>query len=813
MMKKLLTIISVFTGLIFLNTTSSIAQCITSFPYIENFDSGAGGWVASSTGIFGWTLGTPAKPIINSAASSPNSWITGNLTSDYVGNANAYVQSPCFDFSNLTNPGISLSIWWECEFSWDGAVLMASTDGTTYSPVGGLFDPVNWYNDNTINSSPCGQLLGWTGRVSNNTGSGMWLTAQHKLSNLAGQPNVRFRICFTSDIFSATGQGDGFAFDDVIISELPSVDLGPDTVICIGNSLVLDACVPSATDYQWTSSVADTFCTKTVTTAGFYIVIVEDTLGFETRDTIQVSVSPTNVQLPSAQLICPGDTLTLNASNPWASHLWLPTNETTMSIDVFQTGVYTAVVSDTFGCVSIDSVAVTVDFLPNINLGNDTTICIGESLTLDAGQGASPGSTFSWNFGGASTPAIVVTAPGTYIVTLTTLAGCQTGDSLDLSVALAPVVNLGPDRIECDSFQLNANNPGSTYLWSNSAVTQNINTNVPGQYWVEVTNPFGCSDRDTVVITPGVIPTVNLGPDLVICNNQTVTLDAGNAGSQFLWSTSATTQTITVGSPGQYQVIVTNADQCTDTDTVEVILSPLTVNLGPDFTICDGDSTLLNAGNTGDTYMWSTGATTPTIYITAQGAYQVTVMDTAGCVAQDAIFITAQANFNAALDINPDTSVLYQMMQFTDLSSGNPTSWLWDFGDGTSSTLQNPTHAYQSIDTFTICLTVSDGVCTNTVCEDLFVDIFAGLEEELGLNLEVYPNPNHGTFTLDFTLDSHADIQVSVFDLAGRVVFERGLGTVATYQESITLSGVTNGLYLLRMSVDGQDVYRKIIVR
>ena len=441
------------------------------------------------------------------------------------------------------------------------------------------------------------------------------------------------------------------------------------------------------------------------------------------------------------------------------------------------------------------------------------TICIGESLTLDAGQGASPGSTFSWNFGGANTPAIVVTAPGTYIVTLTTLAGCQTGDSLDLSVALAPVVNLGPDRIECDSFQLNANNPGSTFLWSNSAVTQNINTNIPGQYWVEVTNTFGCSDRDTVIITPGVIPSVNLGPDLVICNNQTVTLDAGNAGSQYLWSTSATTQTIMVGSPGQYQVIVTNADNCTATDTVEVVLSPLTVDLGPDFTICDGDSTLLNAGNTGDTYMWSTGATTQTIYITSQGAYQVTVMDTTGCAAQDAIFITAQANFNAAMDINPDTSVLYQVMQFTDMSSGSPTSWLWDFGDGTSSTQQNPTHAYQSIDTFTICLTVSDGVCTNTVCEDLFVDIFAGLEEELGLNLEVYPNPNNGTFTLDFTLDSHADIKVSVFDLTGKVVYEQKLGTVSNYRESIGLSGVTNGLYLLRMSVGGKDVYRKIVVR
>ncbi|MDX2246325.1 MAG: PKD domain-containing protein [Bacteroidia bacterium] len=814
MIRKTFPQVSLVFLLVVIGQTHLWAQCVTAYPYLQNFDSGAAGWTASVTGITGWTLGTPAKSVINSASSAPNSWITGGLNIPYTANNSSWVNSPCFDFSSLSNPAISMRVWWESEFSWDGAALLSSIDGgLSWQVVGGLLDPVNWYTDNSVNGGqtggPCGQLMGWTGRAATNTGSQMWVTAQHKLDGLAGQSNVRFRICFASDF---SNNYDGFAFDDIIIADLPAVNLGPDTVICITDTLILDACVPSALEYQWTSSVADTFCTKTVLNSGFYIVIVKDTLGFIVRDTIQISVSPTNVQLPPAQLICPGDTVTLNASNPWANHLWLPGNVQSQTLDVFQTGIYTVVVSDSFGCVSIDSVAITVDFVPDVDLGSDTTICIGESIVLDAGT-ANPGTTYLWNFGSASSQTIIVTAPGTYIVTVTTAAQCFTSDTMNLSIQLSPVVNLGPDRIECGEFSLNANNAGSSFLWSTAQTSQTITSTNPGQYWVQVTNVFGCANSDTVNITKGTIPTVDLGPDLVVCNNQTVTINAGNPGSQYLWSTSSTAQSITVGTPGEYSVQVTNADDCTASDTIKVVLSPLTVELGPNFTICNGDSTLLNAGNTGDTYMWSTGATTPTIYITSGGTYAVTVMDTAGCVAQDAIIISAQANFVANFDITPDTSVLYQVMQFSDLSGGNPTSWLWDFGDGLTSTQKNPTHAYQSIDTFTICLTVSDGICTNTVCQKLFVDIFAGLEEELGLDLNVYPNPNDGQFSVDISLENAGEVGLEVFDLSGRILYHKPLGYVYTHSENIQLNNVAAGLYLLKVSVENVEVYRKIMVR
>lgn len=190
---------------------------IDSFPYVEDFESGDGGWIADNTGNGTWALGTPASTTINSADSGTNAWST-NLTGSYNTNENSWVVSPIFDFTSLNYPSIQLSIWWNSENSWDGAVLQSSIDaGGSWQNVGALNDPNNWYNDGTINGSPGGQQEGWTGRTSSNNGSDGWVTARHTLNNLAGQANVIFRIAFGSD---GSVQDDGFAFDTISIFEV-----------------------------------------------------------------------------------------------------------------------------------------------------------------------------------------------------------------------------------------------------------------------------------------------------------------------------------------------------------------------------------------------------------------------------------------------------------------------------------------------------------------------------------------------------------------------------------------------------------------
>ena len=188
---------------------------ITTFPYLEDFESGDGGWVVDAANPGTWALGSPAAAVINSADTGVSAWVT-NLTGDYGANENGVVTSPVFDLTSLTSPSIEMSVWWNSEFSWDGMVLQSSIDGgTSWQNVGANGDPNNWFNDGTIAGDPGGQQEGWTGRGA--SGSAGWLIARHALNGLGGQANVILRVAFGSD---GSVQDEGVAFDTVSIFEV-----------------------------------------------------------------------------------------------------------------------------------------------------------------------------------------------------------------------------------------------------------------------------------------------------------------------------------------------------------------------------------------------------------------------------------------------------------------------------------------------------------------------------------------------------------------------------------------------------------------
>ena len=89
------------------------AQCITAFPYHETFETSNGSWISGGTAN-DWAWGSPTKPTISSAAQGLKCWIVGGLNiSSYNNGERSYVQSPCFDFTNLAHPYIHFSIFWE----------------------------------------------------------------------------------------------------------------------------------------------------------------------------------------------------------------------------------------------------------------------------------------------------------------------------------------------------------------------------------------------------------------------------------------------------------------------------------------------------------------------------------------------------------------------------------------------------------------------------------------------------------------------------------------------------------------------------
>jgi len=217
---------------------------------------------------------------------------------------------------------------------------------------------------------------------------------------------------------------------------------------------------------------------------------------------------------------------------------------------------------------------------------NPTVICFGETTQLMAVASGGMGSfTYSWTSdpegftSNIADPLVNPEENTTYMVSVSD--GSVTIDqSVSVTVHQLPVVDLGDNTTLCGETEidLDAGNPGNTYLWSTDETTQTIVGTGSGEtmFWAEVTSEYGCNGYDTVYIDFAQIPVVNLGVDTTICGGALITLDAGNPGSTYLWSNLETSQSIVVDTIGfglgnqQLSVEVTNESGCDNSGEITI---------------------------------------------------------------------------------------------------------------------------------------------------------------------------------------------------------------------------------------------------
>jgi len=250
-------------------------------------------------------------------------------------------------------------------------------------------------------------------------------------------------------------------------------------------------------------------------------------------------------------------------------------------------------------------------------------------------------------------------APGTYNVTVTdaTNSTCTATATITVNAGSPnPTPTISGSTTFCigSSTILDAGSYDS-YLWSNNATTQTINVNTAGPYSVTVTNANGCTGVASVNVTQSDSLSPHITGTLAICSGASTILDAGTGYANYQWSTTETTQTITVSTAGQYSVTVSDAGGCTGTDqvTVQVSTNP-TPTITGNTNICAGSSTTLDAGNGYSSYLWSNNAQTQTITVNTAGDFSVTVTNSDGCSgsAQVTVNITNNPNANAGIDDN-----------------------------------------------------------------------------------------------------------------------------------------------------------------
>jgi len=253
----------------------------------------------------------------------------------------------------------------------------------------------------------------------------------------------------------------------------------------------------------------------------------------------------------------------------------------------------------------------------NLNLGNDTTLCQGQTVVLNGGSANS----YLWS-DGSTNSSINVSTPGTYWLQASN-GQCSDRDSINIIFNSAPTVNLGNDTALCQGQTIVLNGgSANSYLWSDGSTNSSINVSTPGTYWLQASNGQ-CSDRDSINIIFNSAPTVNLGNDTTLCQGQTIVLNGGSANS-YLWSDGSTNSSFNVSTPGTYWLQASNGE-CSDRDSINIIFnSAPTVNLGNDTTLCQGQTVTLNVG-LATSYLWSNGSTASSINVSQQGAFWVEV--------------------------------------------------------------------------------------------------------------------------------------------------------------------------------------------
>lgn len=376
----------------------------------------------------------------------------------------------------------------------------------------------------------------------------------------------------TEPILSVTESGtywlqvetDNCTLNDTIQVNFQTIDLGNDTVFCDPNpSLFLDAFHPLAINYQWhDSSLESTF---QVSEAGVYWVDVNfpsctfrDSFEVQTLETDEFSLGPDT-------FLCENNTITIGTLFSMASYEWQDG-----SIDPFFTvdeeGLYWVKISLNENCILEDSVFISYSALPAVDLGNDTTFCNEEPLTLNVSQA---NASYQWQDGSIDS-SITINSSGTYWVEVTTNS-CTNIDTINLNFLNGTTLDIGNDTTLChgDTINLGQVITNASYSWNLGDTEPFITINEPGIYTLDVLVDGICSLSDSVEIMYSEIPVIDLGNDTTICLQTPLELSFTIPNTNFLWDDGSNLPFKRIDKDGVYRLTVNNG-LCFSSDSINV---------------------------------------------------------------------------------------------------------------------------------------------------------------------------------------------------------------------------------------------------
>lgn len=599
------------------------------------------------------------------------------------------------------------------------------------------------------------------------------------------------------------------------IPAVPTILASGALTFCDGGSVTLNS--SSASNNKW--STTDSTASILVNTSGNFAVTTYNQFGCEaTSANVLVTVNPLpakpSITAGGPTTICQGDSVVLSSSsllgNKWSN------TDTSASITVKSTGVYSLRVKDVNGCESPqESMSVLVNPIPTapiISANGPIGFCNGDSVVLTSN--AINGNNWSQ---GDTVQSIVVKNTGTYFVKLVNSIGCEAvSNSITVNVGnlpATPTISTIGSTSFCAGDSVRLVSSGSHgNRWSTGDTTSSITVKNPGNYSLKVF-VNGClsnstSETVTVFANPAK-PIITFTGDTAFCPGDSVVLHSSYSNGNVWSHAGGNSRSIVVKSTGIYTVTHTDTNGCfTESNSIPVRLFPAPkapfVSPGGSVEICEGTSITLSSDiKTG--LSWSTTQSpADTIVVNQAGSYFVNHTDVNGCeVSSNQVTVTVSPA--------PAPSVITKVG--VDLVSSTASKYQWFLGGtaiaGEIGSLIRP---------------LSNGVYqveteNSAGCKVLSVPYtFTSVGIADGTNgwverFNVYPNPSRGRFTMELATKDLGEIDLMIYSSDGKVVYrEFIIPTTNEVERNFDLRSLAPGYYQLELQTKKGNFVNRLII-
>ena len=482
---------------------------------------------------------------------------------------------------------------------------------------------------------------------------------------------------------------------------------------------------PGVSGYTYTWEDGSENPTLVVSESGTYTLTITEGGCNYGIDSVEVFIGGMNDPVdvgPDQVIICTGETYTILLNPEIAEYTWNDGSHSPEYV-VTETGLYSVTLND--GCMETsDQVLVKVlDPPAPFNFGDDFSLCQDDEhiFSFDPALGD-----YTWQDGNTSSTYIASTA-GTYSLSISNQCG-MVSDEIIINEANIPIVDIGlANRIICEGevIGIEIDPQLGQIQWQDGSDQPSYQISTPGLYEVTVTNICG-TDSDQMFVTVIDLPVANLGPDVELCEGDILQLSANNTDGTYQWQDNSSENVYTVMNPGTYSLTVTN--ECGSiADSISVSYHDLVVqpDLGPDVSLCPGESLVLHSGNPDATNLWQDHSTTESLLVTTPGTYYVEISTFCG-LASDTIHVTFNSD-PPKVDLPAQLS-LCQGESVTLDASVTGVSYLWNDNSNDQQLLINTPGSYS--------ITVSNA-CGTDVDTTVILDGGPSPAVELGNDVEL----------------------------------------------------------------------------